>query len=165
MGQPTTSDSGVRAGLWLIDLRSDGQMGLGSVVWDPCEFWEGIGALGRVGEMGLRVIRRSVGGLAVYWWYVMAPEIDRLRASTSDDRVYEDFEWLVREVERGNPEDFERQEAMKARSTPESLDIRIGALEERIREHETLRSAPGPTTSSSASATKSRTAARQRPRG
>jgi hypothetical protein len=135
------------------------------LVWDACELWETVGALGRAGHLDVRVIRRVVGALAVHWWYVMAPDIAGVRESTSDDRIFEDYEWLVREIERGNPEEWDRQEATRLRSSPEVLDTRIRSLEERIREREVLRSVPAPPTSSDRRTAKPRPAPRQRLQG
>jgi hypothetical protein len=62
-------------------------------------YWEGIGTLARAGHLDRQVLWGNHGNTCQYWWGYLGPYCLATRSRLEDPLVYENFEWLNREMD------------------------------------------------------------------
>jgi hypothetical protein len=64
-------------------------------------YWEGMGTLARAGHLDRSLLRENHGNTCQLWWGYLGPYCRALRARMEAPALYENFEWLSGEMDRG----------------------------------------------------------------
>jgi hypothetical protein len=97
-------------------------------------YWEGMGTLARAGHLDRRLLRENHGNTCQLWWGYLGPYCRALRARMEAPALYENFEWLSGEMDRGGKSVIYDEARLAA-----MLDGAVNNTRERLRIEQSLR--------------------------
>jgi hypothetical protein len=97
-------------------------------------YWEGMGTLARAGHLDRSLLRENHGNTCQLWWGYLGPYGRAVRARMEAPAIYENFEWLSGEMERGGKSVIYDEARLTA-----GLDGDVNSTRESLRIEQSLR--------------------------